>query len=304
MRAAVIRNPRSHANRRTGGGDTPPDVPLAAPATPEALAADLASFARQGLDLLVIDGGDGTVREVVSALPAIYGAQEPPMLAVLRSGKTNILAMDLGVPRDWTVEAAVDAARRGGPSQVRAPLQVARGAQDDAPLQGFVFGAAGFVRAIDQSQRLHRAGVFHGAVVALGLAAAALSLLLGGRGSDWARGESLDLSLDGGEWRRGDRLVMLATTLQRLPLGMEPFGPARPGLKVLDVDAPPVRLLSALRRLLWGDGEGWLLKHGYRRSQAREVRLSVPGSFVLDGETYPGGELVLSEGRPLRFLRP
>lgn len=304
MRAAVIRNPRSHAHRRTGGGGTPPDVPLAAPATPQALAADLAGFAQQGLDLLVIDGGDGTIREVVSALPGVYGSDEPPMLAVLRSGKTNILAMDLGVPRDWTVEAAIDAARRGGPTQVRAPLQVARGGSDAVPLQGFVFGTAGFVRAVDRSQKLHRAGVFHGAVVALGLAAAAVSLLLGGRGGDWARGEPLDLSLDGGEWLRGDRLVMLATTLQRLPLGMEPFGPTRPGLKVLDVDAPPQRLLSAMRRLLWGDGEGWLARHGYRRGGANEVRLSVPGSFVLDGETYPGGDLVVSEGRPLRFLQP
>ncbi|WP_331540449.1 diacylglycerol kinase family protein [Phenylobacterium sp.] len=303
MRAGVIRNPRSHANRQVVDGGLSADVLYAAPPTPRILADELVRFAREGVELVVIDGGDGTVREVVSALPAAYGDAAAPLLAALPSGKTNILARDLGVPRGWTVAAALAAAREGADVTVRAPLQVSREG-GGAPLSGFVFGAAGFVRAINRSQRLHRAGVFHDAVVAVGLAGAAAGLLMGGRSGVWARGEALSLSLDGGAWRTGDRLVMIATTLQQFPWGLRPFGPVRPGLKVLDVDAPPQQLLRALRLLLWGEAEGWLAAHGYRRGDARRVRLSLPGAFVLDGETYPGGELTLAEGPPLRFLRP
>jgi diacylglycerol kinase (ATP) len=306
MRAGVIHNPRSHANRQAAGGGPPADVLHASPPTPQALAADLARFAREGVELLVIDGGDGTIREVMSALPAAYGEGGPPLMAVLPSGKTNMLAMDLGLPRGWTLAAALAAAQTPGGAQaeVRAPLQVTRHGAEQAQISGFVFGAAGFVRGIVRSQRLHRAGAFDGAVIGLGLAGAAIALLLGGRGGVWAKGEPLGVSLDDGPWRQGSRLVTIATTLQRLPGGIHPFGPERPGLKVLDVDAPPRRLVQALPLLLWGQADGWLVAHGYRRVEAKQVRLSLPGQFVLDGEVYPGGDLTLAQGRPLRFLRP
>jgi hypothetical protein len=99
-------------------------------------------------------------------------------------------------------------------------------------------------------------------------------------------------------------LAILATTLERLPFGMRPFGPPRPGLKLLDVDAPPRRLAGALSRLMRGDGDAWLDAQGYRRRQARRVDLTLTGPYVLDGETYPAGEVTLTEGPQLRFVIP
>ena len=72
-------------------------------------AAYRATLARDGLDLLVIDGGDGTVRDVISLLPHTFG-EAPPLLAVLPSGKTNVLAIDLGTPGAWRLEQALAAA--------------------------------------------------------------------------------------------------------------------------------------------------------------------------------------------------
>jgi hypothetical protein len=148
------------------------------------------------------------------------------------------------------------------------------------------------------------AGVFHEAVVAVGLLGAVASLMVRGRGSELGAGEHLELRIDGGEARGGPRLATLATTLERLPFGMLPFGPVRPGLKVLDVDAPPERLLAALGRLLRGEDDAWLEARGYRRSAAQRLSLSLTGPYVLDGETYPGGDIVLTEGPPLRFVVP
>jgi diacylglycerol kinase (ATP) len=39
---------------------------------------------------------------------------------------------------------------------------------------------------------------------------------------------------------------------QALPFGLKPFGAPREGLKLLDVDAPPRRLLKALPMVLSG----------------------------------------------------
>jgi diacylglycerol kinase (ATP) len=298
MRAGVIRNPRSHAHRRGERTNDPAGALVAAPDTPADLARTLQQFKREGVDLLVIDGGDGTVREVLSVLPAAYAT--PPLLAVLPSGKTNILAMDLGSPKGWSAAAAAEAARTGR-LVVRSPLEV-RGS--GPPMRGFFFGAAGFVSTIARSQKLHSAGVFQEAVVVLGLAGALVSLLCGGKGSGLGAGELLSLRIDRGEARTGPRLATLATTLERLPYGMQPFGPPRPGLKLLDVDAPPKRLPAALKRLMRGGDDAWLDARGYRRRQAERAELSLSGPYVLDGETYPAEDVVLTQAPPLKFVVP
>jgi hypothetical protein len=96
----------------------------------------------------------------------------------------------------------------------------------------------------------------------------------------------------------------MATTLQRLPFRMRPFGPPRHGLKFFDADAPPRHLARAVPRVLWGSGEGWLNKNGYRRGDAHKLRFQLEGSMFLDGEVYPGGDLTVTEGPRLRFLTP
>jgi diacylglycerol kinase (ATP) len=109
-RIGVVRNPKSHGNRVHPPGPPPEGVRLVEPFGREALRSALEDFAREGLDLLVIDGGDGTVRDVISLLPHTFG-EDLPLLAVLPSGKTNVLAIDLGTPNDWRLEEALSAAR-------------------------------------------------------------------------------------------------------------------------------------------------------------------------------------------------
>jgi hypothetical protein len=298
MRTGVIRNSDSHGNRAQGPVAAPrADVLFAQPETPAAVGAAVARFAAAGVELLVIDGGDGTVREVLGALPAAFG-DKPPLLSVLASGKTNILAFDLGVRRSWSLDRLL-----AGPARIktRSPLEVRRDGSGET-LRGFVFGAAGLVRATALAGELHRARVFHNTSVGLTLAGAVGQFMSGD--DAWRCGEPLALAVDDGPTRDGARLISMATTLQRLPFATRPFGPARHGLKFLDVDAPPRGLALALPTLLWGRGERWLAARGYRRGDARRLHMCLKGSFVLDGEVYPGGELTVAEGAPLKFLTP
>ena len=64
-------------------------------------AAELAAEARaDGLDLVVVLGGDGTVNEVVNGLLGGNDPTDVPDLAVVPGGGTNVFSRALGIPRD------------------------------------------------------------------------------------------------------------------------------------------------------------------------------------------------------------
>ncbi|MEH6677761.1 diacylglycerol/lipid kinase family protein [Phenylobacterium sp.] len=299
----VIRNPRSHANR--GQTSAPPaGVLWGEPETPQALAEDLRRFAQAGVELVVVDGGDGTLREVLSALPTAFGAAAP-ILAVLPSGKTNVLALDLGVRPGWTLDAALArAARELIGLKTRRPLRLTWAGGEQADLSGFIFGLGAFVRATQMSHSVHRMGAFHSLAVALTVVGAAFGALFGRDGDGWRQGVRAGLAIDGGEPTVAPRFVVLATSLKRLPLGLRPFGPPQDGLKVLEVSAPPRRLAFALPAVLMGRADTWLRRHGYRRSLAEGLVVTSPAPVVVDGEVFPGGEIAIGLGAPVRFLVP
>lgn len=64
-------------------------------------ATELARQASQdGLDVVIVLGGDGTVNEAVNGLLADSAAPGVPDLAVVPGGGTNVFARALGIPRD------------------------------------------------------------------------------------------------------------------------------------------------------------------------------------------------------------
>jgi diacylglycerol kinase (ATP) len=300
-RAGVIRNPLSHANRHVRA-QPPAGLLLAEPQTPDALAEALRRFQAEGVDLVIVDGGDGTLREVLTALPGVFG-DAAPVLAVLPSGKTNVAAFDLGGRLGLRIDDVLT--RAGAPRLAeRSVLEVAWTDAARPPVRGMLLGAGGFVRATALSRDVHRLGAFHGLSVALTLAGAVSGTLLGGAGNPWRAGVDIGLGLDEGPAERRARLVVLATTLERLPFGLKPFGAPRAGMKLLDVDAPPRNLLGALGPLLAGRDPPWLARAGYRRAQPDRMRLTLEASVVIDGELFPGGDILVRRGGPVRFLVP
>src|SRR5690606_22102676 len=109
----IVRNPRSHRNK-----GLPPELEHCSniltetPKSREALRDSLLDFATRGIDYLVVDGGDGTVRDVLTCGADIFG-ETWPALIVLPKGKTNALAVDLGLPNHWSLAEAMVAARSG-----------------------------------------------------------------------------------------------------------------------------------------------------------------------------------------------
>lgn len=303
-RAGVIHNTRSRHNRGAEPAFPPAGVLLATPNSHDELDAALAHFAAEGVDLLVVDGGDGTVRDVMTQAPAHFPDHTPTM-AVLPSGKTNALAFDLGAPPEWTLEAVLESAARGRTDR-RRQLEVFR-AGDETPLaRGFIFGAGAFVRATELAQRTHRLGAFEGVAVGMTLAAAVVKTLLGGPRSGWRSGELMQLSFEGEPLHDGGQVfLLLVSTLERMPLGVHPFGAHVPdGLRTLTVEAPPKRLLRALPPLLAGRQPPWLEAAGYHQRAVERIDFALAAGFVLDGETYAGGAYNLRVGDAVEFVIP
>lgn len=299
----VIRNPRAHRLRGVVRPADGPSLMVAEPRSRGELAAALRGFAAAGVVRVVVEGGDGTVRDVVGAAPEAFEGR-PLELAVVPVGKTNALAHDLGARPGWTVAAAVASPR----TRVRSPIEIGR-ADGTGPLQrGFVFGAGVFVGAIRLAQRAHRARLFGGLAVGAALGGAGARTALGGRTGPWRSGVALRVRPDAAssieEGWDDTRFLLLASTLERLPLGVRPFGPPRPGLKVLEVAGSPARLRAALPLILSGRDRPWLAAAGYRRLDVERLHLGLHTPYVLDGEEFAGGELLLSRGAPLTFVTP
>ncbi|MDD3800500.1 MAG: diacylglycerol kinase family protein, partial [Novosphingobium sp.] len=292
----VIRNPRSHRNK----GHMPElegqhNVVTASPPTRGELVRVLAGFAERGIDLLAVDGGDGTVRDVLTCGAAIFGDRWPQMI-VLPKGKTNALAVDLGLPADWTLPEAL-AATRNGRIVERQPVAIGQADGQGAQVYGFVFGAGIFTTATQAGQTAHRYGAFNSVAVGVTAAAGVLQALFGVGASPWRKTTGMRI-FTGGSGREvphsgyGDaerRYAMAFSTLQRFPAGLNPFGRFRPGLRFVVLDAPLRRVVALVPGLLTGWDRPGFARLGVHRGATDEALVELDDSFILDGEAFPGG---------------
>lgn len=297
MRIGLVRNPLSRLNAARPRPALP--LPTVEPRSLDELRRALADLRADGTQLVAVDGGDGTVREVMTALVALDWR---PRLVILPSGKINLIARDVGFARPCADHLTRLA---GGPVQVsrRHLLRLDHAA---GTTYGMLLGAAGFRLAWEMANRhLHPHGLASRAAVAAALAA---SLVRAATGGPFAAGEPMRVSLDGGDAVAGNRFLLLATTLDRLMMGLWPFwGAGDSGLRLLDVDAPPRRLWAALPALARGRPTPWMAAAGYRTARARQVEMALAGPVILDGEPYipaADGRLTLSLGPEMEFVRP
>lgn len=307
----IIRNPRSHRNKGQPAelADCS-NILTEMPATRAALVGTLAEFHRRGIDYIVVDGGDGTLRDVLTCGAAIFG-DDWPELIVLPKGKTNALAIDLGLPGEWTLSEALEAASRGR-AATRTPIRVVP-ASGEGCVQGFFLGAGVFTIATEMGQAAHRWGAFNSLAVALATLWAVMLSIFGRQGNQWRRltpmrlrephgGQELSHSRHG---QRGQRFMFAATAFENFPLGVRPFGRhSGNGMKVLVIDSPLRWLLAMMPVLLTGFDARFLERAGLHRFAAEEVEADLGGSFILDGEAFPEGRYRIRNGPLLRFIVP
>ncbi len=310
-------------NRHSGGNRKNPDVfrkfqkahPQIAYSdirTPKEVADALDEFACQGINVVAVNGGDGTVQAVLSALLQGNTFEQIPLVAPLRAGTTNMIAADVGLrPAPTRALAQLLAWIRNGGNEteiVTRPilrLQVMPGAE---PLFGMFFGTGLIYPAIQYSrQHLHPwglSGAWGSRLALLYFLAAMLR-----QDKEIITSTRIEVSLDGQPPEKHECAILLISTLEQLLLGMRPYwGAETAPLHYTSIQAGPKRLVRSLPFLLRGkQGKHIAPEHGYISHNVSEIRLDLQEGFTLDGEMFmPGqarGPLILSEGGQISFIR-
>ena len=313
-RIGVLRNPRSHRNKRSAPALVESDrILIAAPASREDLAAVLSRFAQAQVELIVVDGGDGTVRDLLSRGHAVYGASWPRLM-VLPNGKTNALALDLGMPARMMLDQAL-AAVPGARIERRRALRIEPSDGSRPPVFGFIMGTGVFNVAVDAAQVTHRFGAFQGFAVGLTLLTIMIMTLLGiGRGPWRALSATRLVDAAGNEMPRsrhgrpGERWGVGLSTLGKFPLGLRPFAGSGQSegaaIACIAIDAPLRRVVATAPAILAGAGGPYYSGIGVHRSASPRFEIELGGRFILDGESFPPGAYSVGLGPELEFLVP
>lgn len=309
----LIINPKSRRNRdgslvhQAASCD---GLSWAAPHTLDDLTSTLGDFRQKGVRVLAVSGGDGTLRDVLSALPLTYGADFPD-IALLPAGKTDLAARRIGSPGRGLagLQRLLDPSCRSTLRRTEWPVLEVR--WPDTPnhrVLGFLFGTAGFVTGTQIGcHKVHRSGIHDSTAVAFSIMATLVATLFGQRRQELLNGEPYALRADAAEIRTGRHFLTLATTLDQLVLGLTPFwdddGSSAP-LRWLDIPAPPKNLLSAVWPTVRGRPRRWMLDAGYASGRADSLHLDITSSFVIDGETFDAGPqgIDITATRRIRFV--
>lgn len=272
----------------------------------------LKRFAEYDAEVIAINGGDGTIREVFSALLNESPFPRPPLIALLPAGKTNMMAEDFGAfggkPHVYLrrlLELCRDG-RAGENAQERHILKIA-GLPGQAPLYGMFFGAAGIIQGIHFCrQRIYPMGLPNAVSHGLAVLSFLFGTVFGGiTGRSPFRAEPVHVYIDKRGMVMGRYFVVTVTTLERFILGLRPFGSEGRGpIKFLSVEDAPMTILKALRMTLTGSIRRRPAV-GITARNAETVRLRLNSALTVDGELYevpPNHEISISGKDRLRFV--
>jgi len=307
----IVNNPRSRRNLRRpeiavrlrqlldGHGE------VVDASTPEELALAVERLRRAGIDVLGVNGGDGTGHRVLTAFASAYGARPLPALLLLRGGAMNTVARANGVRGSPEAVLRRHLARvlAGAPTPTveRDLLRVE--AEGRPPLHGFLFGTGSVVAFLDAYARSPRPTA---ACAAWLLARAVASAAVGGR---FARAllhrEPLRAQADGEEWPDAAYLAVLAGAVPELGLGFRPFTRCdeQPGFfHAVGITGTAARVAAALPAVRLG--RPWRRRVAID-AVARELLLeaSAPLRFTVDGDLYRTERVVrVSSGPPVSVI--
>ena len=300
LQVGVLSNPRSGGNRKGGRGVRNvlakwPDVMQRDAFTPEGVSESLSDFARNGVDLIIINGGDGTVHAALTAIGSSEIYSRPPLFALLCAGTTSMLARDVGITD--SPSAALSRILQWAEStntslnvRTRPVLRVQRSSRQP-PLFGMFFGAGAICQGIKIFHNRDNPMGWRGELMP---AFTMLRLLLAILCKDHEKVPPFltKTSLNGRSAGRRADLLVLVSTLERLFLGMRPYWGGENGpLRYTAVSVEPKRLLRVLLSLFRSrQSRHATPANGYFSHNVHAVQLEMEGDFTLDGELYAAGE--------------
>jgi diacylglycerol kinase (ATP) len=280
--------------------------------TPAEISAALQALAGRGTDIIVVNGGDGTIQATFSALFTDRPFERIPPLALLSAGTTSMTAGDVGLHgnRSKAIQRLLhylDKRDAPGKMQQRAILRVSvPGIPGD--LYGMFFGTAAIYQAIAYCRRrVHSLGLK--GEIGPGIALVRFMIAIASRDRRHIHPLPLTIGIDEIETISRDYLLVMASTLKKLFLGIRPFWGIEPEpLQFTGISVNPVRVIRALPSLLRGKRTAWMNEdNGYISRNVTKITMNLDSGFTLDGELFSPdaskGDTVLSASEPLHFIQ-
>jgi Diacylglycerol kinase catalytic domain len=317
-RVGVVTNPGSRRNRAGLGGIRAvlgryPGTLHAEAAQVGDLEGIMCEFARREVDMVVVNGGDGTVHSTLTALCNGGAFERMPAIAVLATGMTNLIALDVGLAGkpEAALARLLDRVDAGGDlaCERRHLLSLSTGA-NQPPLHGMFFGTAAFHQAVRMARKeVHPTGARGSLAFAMSLSLAIWRALSGraDRPGPLFQGQDMTIDLDGARQSCERYFLVLATTLRRLIFGLMPFwGDGGGQIRYTSVAYPPVRLARALLPVLRGRPRPWMAERGYCSRVVGDIAIATREPLVIDGEfvmPQPNVPVLLRSDRQAVFVR-
>lgn len=315
---ALLSNPKSTGNRQTlprvrSYCANNPDIFHYEVEHVDQIGRAFQTIARVNPAVIVINGGDGTVQ---ASLTELYQGEHftgrAPPIAVLPNGKTNLIALDLGIHGDpiKALERILDIAKSGVEDHVvaRELIALSDGEAETRPVLGMFLGGAGLADTMLYCRnQIYPLGLSNGLSHFITALAVVFSLLFGVRARflpPSSKPVRISLIRDG--QLAGRFSVLIVTTLEKLLLGVQTGGGGRGTMKLMAVD----QSVAALMRLVWGSlfrRIGKARMEGIHLEQGDMIRIEGDrSSVILDGELFEASEgkpIVLRSTQPVPFLR-
>ncbi|GAB5489133.1 MAG: diacylglycerol kinase family protein [Parasphingorhabdus sp.] len=279
------------------------------------IAKALETIARIKPKVLVINGGDGTVQAALTELH--QGGQfgdNPPPVAVLPNGKTNLIALDLGAEGNplTALERIVDMAKHDLHEHLvdRELIALSDGEKDSKVVLGMFLGGAGLSEFILYCRhKIYPLGLPNVAAHIITVFAALASVLFGLRAKFLPNKPSpVKISLIREGQYQGNFAVLVVTTLEKLLL-MKRFARRKSGggrMQFMAIDQQTGAILRFLFAAIFGR-LGNKKQKGIHFEQGDTIRIEGKNSnVVMDGELFQaqdGKPIVLKSTKPVSFLK-
>jgi len=273
----------------------------------------LEMIARVKPKVLVINGGDGTVQ---SALTELYHGGhfegDPPPVAVLPNGKTNLIALDLGAEGDPLValERIIEVAKGDMSAHIvaREMIALTDGSEGARPVLGMFLGGAGLAETILYCRhKIYPLGLPNGLSHFLAVVAVMFSAIFGLK-ADFLppRAKPVSISFVRKGELQGIFSVLIVTTLEKLLLGSKTGNAARGNMKFMAIEQRPWAMLHAIFTSIIGR-VGRHQVDGLHLQQGDTIQIdSDQSSVVLDGEVFHAIKdrpILLRSTPPVPFLK-
>ena len=299
VRVATISNPQSGNNRRRNHIRSALDI-LGRSRVPhyevdnlDSIAAITQKLIDDGIELIVINGGDGTVQGVLTGLFRTPPAPTQPLLAVLPGGSTNTTARNVGYAPSAlpALQELLSQAARGrltGTLEPRAVIRVDRG-PNSLPLFAMFFGAGAVYHGIRFAKDHIESRGLRGPLAAGAALVVFMGKITSGKGGALFPPLRAGGRLDQEPLETDSYLGLITSTMEQQFLGLRPYwGQGSGPLQYSSLSYSPRHLLRAVSAIIRGRISRYVRpEFGYRSHNVHAIELNLDSGFTLDGELFP-----------------